>query len=108
MAYVYRHQGLLSSVHIARSRVGMRSLRQEERPELPRMTGQFLVRADLRDTPIYQHDDGVGLADGIVAVRGKQDDLLFGKGGQQLEDLSLAHRVKAGGRLIQDDQRRIV
>src|SRR5260370_13412356 len=39
---------------------------------------------------------------------GKQDDLLFGKGGYQLEDLALAHRVQARGRFIQDNQRSIV
>ena len=60
----------------------MRTLRQEERPKLPRMAGQFLVRADFRDAPIYEDHDGVGLANRIVAVRGEQDDLLFGKGGQ--------------------------
>ncbi len=39
---------------------------------------------------------------------GEQDDLLFGKGRQQLEDLSLAHRIQARGRFIQDNQRSIV
>ena len=72
------------------------------------MTRQFFVRADLRDAPINEHHDRVGLADRIVAVRGEQDDLLFGKGGQQLEDLSLAHRVQACSWFIQNDQRRIV
>ena len=60
----------------------MRTLRQEERPELPRVAGQFLVRADFRDAPIHEDYDGISLADRIVAVRGEQDDLLFGKSGQ--------------------------
>src|SRR5712692_8906528 len=54
---------------------------------------------------IHQHHDCVCLADGIVAVGREQDNLLFGKSGQQLEDLPLTHRVQACGWLIQDDQR---
>src|SRR5690348_2694089 len=61
------------------------TLRQEERPELARMAGQFLVRANLSDTSVHQHHNGVGFADRIVAVRGEQDDLLLSKGRQQLE-----------------------
>src|SRR5713101_63311 len=72
------------------------------------MTGQFLMCSDLRDTPIHQDHNRIGLADRIVAMCGEQDDLLTGYGGQQLEDLPLAHRVQACRRFIQDDQRRIV
>src|SRR5215472_10904949 len=86
----------------------MRSLRQEERPELTRVVGQFLVCANLCDTPIEEHHDQVGLADRIVAVRGEQDDLLLGEGAQQFEDLPLPYRVQARCRFIQNDQRGIV
>jgi hypothetical protein len=86
----------------------MRSLRQEKRPELPRVAGQLLVCADLRDAPIEGDHDRVGLADRIVAMGGEQDHLLFGEGRQQVEDLPLPHRVQARGGFIQDDQRRIV
>jgi hypothetical protein len=63
----------------------MRALRQEERTELPRVAGQFLVRANLRDAPIEEDHDRVGLADRIVAMGGEQDHLLTGYGGQQVE-----------------------
>ena len=58
----------------------LRPLHQVERPELMRVASQLLVRADLSDVAIDQHYNHVGLADRIVAMRGEQDDLLFGKG----------------------------
>src|SRR5690348_5873629 len=54
------HLMLLSKIHVEPSRIGMRSLRQEERSELPCMTGQFLMRTNLSDAPIEEHHDRVG------------------------------------------------
>ncbi len=48
----------------AKGQIGQR----QERPELPRVTGQVLARADLRDAPINEHHDRAGLADRITAV----------------------------------------
>ncbi len=47
-----------------------------QRPEGARSALQFIVRADLGNLPVHQDHDGIGLSDGVVAMRGEEDDLL--------------------------------
>src|SRR5436853_7378887 len=90
------------------SRRGMGALRQEERPEVPRVALQFLVRADFSDPAVDQDHDHVGLANRVVAMRREDDDLLVSHRQQQIEDLSFADRVQAGAGFVEDDQRRVM
>ena len=76
---------------------------QIEGPELARIVFQFVMGAHLREPSIDQDRDGVGLADGVVAVSGKQNDLLARELGKQFEDLAFPNRVQTGTRLVEHE-----
>ena len=48
----------------------------------------------LGQAPVKEHHDCVGLPDGVITVSGEQDNLLFRKRAQQLENLPFSHLRK--------------
>src|SRR5712664_1273312 len=59
-------------------------------------------------TPIEQHHNRIGLPNRIIAMGGEQDNLLFRKRTQQLENLAFTHRIEARGGLIENNERSIM
>src|SRR5215469_16731192 len=95
---------------IARSSGEARALPEIQRPERAGLLLQLVMRANLGYLPIHEDHNGVGLADGVVAMGGEQDDLLVvaRQRRQEREDLALTDRIQARARLVEDDEGRVV
>jgi len=68
---------------------------------------QFFVTAGLHDTPSLNHQDGVGMHDGGQPVRDHQRRAATAKFGDRVLHVAFRLRVERGGRLIEQDDRRI-
>ena len=68
---------------------------------------QLVVRAALDDLTIFQHHDGVGVADGGETVRDDKGGTVGHQAIHAVLDVPLGARVDRGGRLIEDENRRL-
>src|SRR5215469_16401755 len=78
----------------------LRPLAKIQRPECSCLSLQLLGRPYFGNVSIHQHDNPIGLTDGVIAMGSKQNDLLVCQVFEQREDLALAHRIQASARLI--------
>src|SRR3989475_427493 len=69
---------------------------------------QLLVATDLRDAPVVDDDDPVGVPHGRQPVRDHEHGPTAHELGQRLLDHELALRVEVRGRLVEDQDRRIL
>src|SRR5438094_5436234 len=69
---------------------------------------QLLVATDLRDAPVVDDDDPVGVPYGRQPVRDHEHGPTAHELGERLLDHELALRVEVRGRLVEDQDRRVL
>ena len=84
-----------------------RGLYGEQRPIASRAAEQLGVRALLDDTARLEHDDPVGERDRRGAVRDHERRATFHHRRERRADLVLLRRVDRGGRVVEDQHRRV-